>query len=599
MSLLTLTSATDFLGLCTTLWLAGYLLSRGFRSRTTLRAVVILFLLSVAFTEGYISLIEPEKSHYVWFLGAFLLAVVVWYNLTYGWLPRPLQRQVRWTAWGIYGVGLLTFVILLLPGSDLAGPGPGLLVGFSRRTLFGLGNSLMLLPAAIATLVNFRNGTRYGIGPGFRTVWVAALFGALSMTYGALAYLFGIYLPRLGLDVLVIIAMLMLGLAVARHQAFVERRTTLQDLPVSAVAIALIMGGYAIITQRAGFSGTQTALVASMAVFSHSVYDLAREWLDRLVHRQDSKLRHHLRKLARDVAGPDVLAANLQTALGALVHTLQASGGFVAVKQGEHYSILASVRSLPLAQQVEPAALNADGLRPGTQQAGSLAWLAPARAGEEQLGAIGLGARTNHEAYREEDLDLLVEAADAVGQLLQAEARQARSRAELISLTAEVQSREVGLQAGAQDLIAAIEEQIDRNFERMVEQALQHLSDYTLLGQSGLVAELMIGGATHIERGKVVRASLMRAIDGLRPAGARPAGVPPREWHSYLILHEAYVEDVPNRDIMSQLYVSEGTFNRQRRKALRAVARSLLEARRPAPVVPFESLARADQDVAV
>ena len=33
------------------------------------------------------------------------------------------------------------------------------------------------------------------------------------------------------------------------------------------------------------------------------------------------------------------------------------------------------------------------------------------------------------------------------------------------------------------------------------------------------------------------------------------------------------------RDIMARLYVSEGTFNRQRRSAVQAVARSLLEAR--------------------
>ena len=71
-------------------------------------------------------------------------------------------------------------------------------------------------------------------------------------------------------------------------------------------------------------------------------------------------------------------------------------------------------------------------------------------------------------------------------------------------------------------------------------------------------------------------------------------GIPPREWHSYIILHDAYVEDVPNRDIMSQLYVSEGTFHRQRRKALRAVARSLLEARRPAPAVSLGNLAPVD-----
>jgi len=153
----------------------------------------------------------------------------------------------------------------------------------------------------------------------------------------------------------------------------------------------------------------------------------------------------------------------------------------------------------------------------------------------------------------------------------------------------------VGLQASAQDLITQMESQLDRNFERMVEQCLQHLSDYTQLGQSGLAVELLIEGGTHIERGKSVREALLRAIESLRPAGARPSvsGILPREWHAYTILHDAYVEDVPNRDIMGKLYVSEGTFNRQRRKALHAVARALLEARRPTVVVSAEVVPQA------
>ncbi len=581
--LLALTSITDFVGLCTTLWLAGYLFSRGFRGATTIRAVLILLLLSGSFTEGYISLHELEKSHYAWYVAANLLAVLVWYNLTFQWLPGHLQRRLRWVARGIYAVGLVAIAVTLLPAGGLSGSGPGLFIGSSRPILFVIGNALLLLPAAVATLVNFRLGTRYGRGPGFRVMWLATLFGALAMPYGALSYFVGFSVPRLGLDLLVYAALLMLGLAVARHQAFVERRTTLQDLPVSVIAIVAIMAFYAFATQRADFSAAQTALVTALAVATHSVYDLARELLDRWVHRQESGLRHQLRKLARDVGGPDTLGANLQAALNSLVLILRANGGFVAVKQDEHFAVLASVRSLPVGQQLALAELAGDDLRPGAGAAEPAAWLAPARAGNEQLGAIGLGPRANLGAYSEEDLDLLVEAADSVGLLLQADAQQATSRAQLMTLAAEVETREVNLQAGAQDLITAMESQLDRSFERMVELCLQHLSDYPVLGQSGLAAELLIEGANHIERGKAVRAALLSAIESLRPAGARPGGTQnvPGEWQAYTILHQAYAEDVPNRDIMAQLYVSEGTFNRQRRKALSAVARALFEAKHP------------------
>jgi hypothetical protein len=47
----------------------------------------------------------------------------------------------------------------------------------------------------------------------------------------------------------------------------------------------------------------------------------------------------------------------------------------------------------------------------------------------------------------------------------------------------------------------------------------------------------------------------------------------------YVILHDAYVDDIPNRDITARLYVSETQFNRLRRRAVAAVARALLEYR--------------------
>jgi hypothetical protein len=166
-----------------------------------------------------------------------------------------------------------------------------------------------------------------------------------------------------------------------------------------------------------------------------------------------------------------------------------------------------------------------------------------------------------------------------------------------LSLATEVEALEVGLQANAQDLIAELELQLDRGFVRTVEQGLRNLADYAALGHSALVEELMIEGATHVEKGKAVRDDLMRAIESLRPGRTPPGSIPPREWHAYIILHDAYVDDVANRDIMSKLYISEGTFNRERRKALQAVAQILLEAKHPGTVVSIDGLARADSTV--
>ena len=98
----------------------------------------------------------------------------------------------------------------------------------------------------------------------------------------------------------------------------------------------------------------------------------------------------------------------------------------------------------------------------------------------------------------------------------------------------------------------------------MVEDGLRKLSDIIALGQSPLAEALNINGKTHIEHGKALRYELVNAIEALRPAGTRPEEPLPREWESYVVLHDAYVKRVTNREIMARLYTSEGTFNRIR-----------------------------------
>ena len=116
-----------------------------------------------------------------------------------------------------------------------------------------------------------------------------------------------------------------------------------------------------------------------------------------------------------------------------------------------------------------------------------------------------------------------------------------------------------------------------------VENALRNLTDYAYLGEHPLAklnlvaCRLPAGATTHLDRGKLVYTILAEAIEKLgrrancRLTHRRPNGT------AYLILHDAYLEGIPNRNIMARLYISEGTFNRTRRAALRAVTRTLEE----------------------
>jgi hypothetical protein len=88
---------------------------------------------------------------------------------------------------------------------------------------------------------------------------------------------------------------------------------------------------------------------------------------------------------------------------------------------------------------------------------------------------------------------------------------------------------------------------------------------------------LSTSDVTHIDQGKAVHAVVTEAVEKLRPDGEPASEPPPREWYPFLILNLAYLEDCPNRDIMSRLYISEGTFNRTRRSGIRSVTRMLQE----------------------
>jgi hypothetical protein len=125
----------------------------------------------------------------------------------------------------------------------------------------------------------------------------------------------------------------------------------------------------------------------------------------------------------------------------------------------------------------------------------------------------------------------------------------------------------------------------DAKFVRLVEQALRALSDYAVLGRSELVNQLTLRPASQIEHAKAMRQILIDAIERLRPCDEVPTRTVPRAWYAYTILHDAYVNDVPNRQIMSKLYISESTFNRQRRNALRAVATTIWESRQSASML--------------
>lgn len=289
-------------------------------------------------------------------------------------------------------------------------------------------------------------------------------------------------------------------------------------------------------------------------------------------------MREQLWGIARGSSSEELAPAAFRQSLAALCRSIEAGSGLLALRDGDGYRVHASQHSLPEGEILQlDGEIEGDLMEEGGHLAPSLHWIAPCTWKDETLGLVAVGVRQPGGAYNEEDLDLLTEFADQVALLVHLESLKTEQRARLEKLAGEYQRDQVHLQAGTEHIVDTVTHRPDKELVRWVEDALRNLADISHLGQSPLVAHLGIRGETHLVRGQALRGKILEILEVLRPPGERPPEPLPREWYSYAVLHDAYVEDVPNREIMARLYISEGTFNRTRRKAIRAMARSILE----------------------
>ena len=179
--------------------------------------------------------------------------------------------------------------------------------------------------------------------------------------------------------------------------------------------------------------------------------------------------------------------------------------------------------------------------------------------------------------YSKGNLELLAEVADQIGTLVSLSNLQSRQGGEARAIEVVARTNAEELKAATGEMLDSISVQTDEEFIRIVEEALRHLPDTVTLGQSALAAKIPIKADSHIERGKYLQELLTNSIEAFRPGEKRPPEPLPRVWYNHAVLYDAYVEGVPNREIMARLYISEGTFNRTRRNAIRGLARMLME----------------------
>jgi hypothetical protein len=371
---------------------------------------------------------------------------------------------------------------------------------------------------------------------------------------------------------------------VARYSALVEGRTIRRVFYHAATVTGVASSLYLLVTWLAvhyfGAPRVAFVFVIVLAVTTHSLVDAGRYYWDARRHRRDiDRVQTSLNELAGLAGERDELDHALSAALESLCACAQAIYGLIVVFE-DGITRLAAAHGWTGVEipeedlHVSQGELSADDvihLKYGhlSQPLAEAALLIPLYGGAEQLGALILGRPVNGVSYSPMDVDQLLYPSDRLGDIIWNARRRAQYAAQLAG--------------GAGALPFETVKYPERVPVEAVEDALRHMADYSYLGKHTLARLRLVEGrvaastVTHLDLGKAVYSMLSDAIEKLRPCATPPSDPPPREWHPYLILHDAYLGGTPNRDIMSRLYISHGTFSRTRRGALRALARALEE----------------------
>jgi hypothetical protein len=580
--LLPLTISFDFCAIGISLWLALYLLGRGYPSRITLRAVIVLLALSGFFLGAFFNIYHQVPGSASLRAALLVIVLATWYSLTIQLLPQRFQTEQRYVNAGLYAAAVIVIIILLSTrGAFVEEQGNNLWVAHMGISLPFILYGVFQILASVGILYNLLSDPKIGLSAQGKSFLVASLLPIGAVGYGVIALALPVSMPRLIQDVLIFSGVFLMGYCVARYQTLVERRTTLQDFPLSGLVVLGFSAGYALLVWRLGYDPEVVALVMVLVIITLSIYDLVREFLERQRYRHESAFRSQLRQLEHLEGTPDAMTKSLQEGLELLCQTIEAGGGWIAELQANGYVVTATHHSLAIGSRLSAEIITGeDVFQPDDPSLINTAWIAAAIASENLMALVGVNPPRNKLSYSVDDLDLLVEVADRVATILSLFKLRSDKREQIRQLVSDAQSEVRDLRSSTDALMTTLASNPDPAFISLVEDALRHLSDYVTLGQLPLADRVGVSGENHIERGRSLHEIIVQSIKALHPAGPHPHEPLPREWFNYVVLYDAYVECVTNHEIMARLYISEGTFNRTRRNALRGLARLLLEKKR-------------------
>jgi len=602
-----ITIAVNFGAMVIAIWLGIYVVTRSPRNPVAWLTGLTLLSVSGWFLNVLLAVNPPPSPAtlpswmtpllWIWPAGLFQQGWGVWLQ---GWQVTPaimfwhhatmLMRPGRMNAWRWSRV-LLGYVIAIIAiyvqlNTDLMftiGEGDPLYLNtLQQGKLYPLFMGFLII-YTILSLINLLRSAK--IAPSLmpkrhlNILAVATLTAGLSGPTAFAAYILDIPLPRVVLSTLLGFSVLLMGYGVARYSALIERRILGRDLIYNGVAVFLVavvylMVGYISVTAY-GVPVAALAFIVILAVITHSLVDVGRQALDFIFFQREAReLRMKLRGLISLAGEPQALEESLSLALKVLCESVRATFGLILIFDSDTATQLVSHKWEEEAVKTGTSGLILDDVvQPEmgheTSPIGKAALIIPLYDGIKQVGVLILGSPENALRYAQSDIERLLELSDRISDLLHTLQREKEYLANLAEFT---RTKRPALDTNIEIVSVAVVEDSLRNLHDFA-----HLGDCPLMKLIQVNEKLSSDNVTHLDRGKAVHDLLLSTLEKLRPLGEIPHEPIPREWFPFIILHEAYMNGVQNRDIMSKLYISEGTFNRIRRTAIRSLARAITE----------------------
>lgn len=558
--LIFITNLINLLAMSISLWMAFYLFARGYPNRVTLRTVLALLAIAVFFLATYNNLQSTLQNPAQYRAALLVIALVCWYSTTFSLLPLQKQRRYRWMEISIYALGILSILLLISTKSGSSREPEDLLltVGLENNFVSILYGMTQVFGAA-GILFNLTAQQRVWHTVEGRYLFGASSFLVLALGYGIASLIVAAQFLRVIEDGLVFAGIFLLGMSVARHQSLVERRTIWQDFPIAMLGMTGIVLFYLAVCVWLKVPTHLLGFIIALVITSHSMYDLGREAVERWRKMDESRFRRK-QNSPENLWDEEVLRSYLNMELVLLLQALNSTDGLIAIRQDNKMTVAATTGTLPLNSEIHDIPESNEGTFPIETLIPGLRWGSQVFEGMESVALVAIGPSNTKLEYSAGDLEILDEFTEQIG-----------TQVSIGRL------RKSQLRTANDSISKSLSSPPEADSTKMVDDGLRHFSDVVSLGQSHLADWLHVSGNSHIERGKTVQTLLREAIQSLRPEGERPPEPLPREWYNHVVLHDAYIKGVPNREVIARLYVSEGTFHRIRRHAVRGVARYLAE----------------------